>query len=215
MSTTYSPASSTELQPGSRDRVLKNLLGIPRVREMEDAELRAYMDAERVLLRRFDSRHRFTATDVDEIHRVFLGRIYEWAGSHRQVNLSKGGFPFASAHALASLMREFERDTLAVATPCQSNDIGEVARRIATVHVELLLIHPYRDGNGRTPRLLATLMAYQAGFPGIDFSFIGSRGRMFGRYVEAIHAGLDRNYSPMQAIVLKALTRARRLASPA
>ena len=41
---------------------------------------------------------------------------------------------------------------------------------------------------GLRGRLLATLMAHQAGSPGIDFSFIGSRGREFegaGRKTDA------------------------------
>ena len=69
--------------------------------------------------------------------------------------------------------------------------IFRIARQVAAVHAELLLIHPYRERNGRTARLLATFMAYQAGQPGIDFGFIGSRGKQFDRYVAAIHAGLN------------------------
>ena len=34
---------------------------------------------------------------------------------------------------------------------------------IAMVHTELLLIHPFRDGNGRLARWLADIMAAQAG----------------------------------------------------
>ena len=54
-------------------------------------------------------------------------------------------------------------------------------------------------------------MAYQAGQPGIDFGFIGSRGKQFDRYVAAIHAGLNRDYEPMTGIMLEALERAKKL----
>ena len=109
-------------------------------------------------------------------------------------------------------MRELEQYTLAKNTPCGGSSLFAVAEKIAIVHVELLLIHPYREGNGRTARLLATLLAYQAGLPGIDFGFIGSRGKQFVAYVGAIQAGLDRDYRQMRDIVLKALRRGQRLA---
>lgn len=39
---------------------------------------------------------------------------------------------------------------------------------MAVVHAELMLIHPFRDGNGRCGRR-ATLMGLQAGLPILDF----------------------------------------------
>lgn len=40
---------------------------------------------------------------------------------------------------------------------------------IAIVHGELLFIHPFREGNGRTARLLANLMCRKAGYDGLMF----------------------------------------------
>jgi cell filamentation protein len=199
-----------DFQPGSRKKVLRNRLGITHVRDIEDAKLAAYLKAEEALIRKHTADHRFTVEDINGIHRLFLGEIYDWAGRYRDVNLSKGSFPFASAMAIPSALRNFERRILSIHTPCRSGKLEDVAYTIAIVHVEFLLIHPYREGNGRTARLLATLMAYQAGLPGLDFGFIGSRGREFGRYVAAIHAGLIENYRPMAEIMKRAITRALR-----
>ncbi len=54
---------------------------------------------------------------------------------------------------------------------------GEVARAaviraLAETHVELALIHPLREGNGRLAPVLSTLMALQAGLQVLDFSVI-------------------------------------------
>ena len=195
-------------QPGSRKRVLRNKLHIIHVGDIEDAELAAYLRVEQTLVREYTAVHRFTVEDVNHIHRLFLGEIYDWAGRYRNVTLSKGGFPFASAMVIPQVMREFERRTLARYTPCPATAVDTIAECIAVVHAEFLLIHPYREGNGRTARLLATLMAYQAGMPGLDFGFIGSRGREFERYISAIHAGVREDYHPMTAIMNRALTRA-------
>ncbi|NTU98328.1 MAG: cell filamentation protein Fic, partial [Chlorobiaceae bacterium] len=53
----------------------------------------------------------------------------------------------------------------------------------ATVHLELLFIHPYREGNGRTARLVATLMALQAGYNGFNWEIAEER---FADYIKAI-----------------------------
>ena len=203
--------SATEAhQPGSNGKVLRNLLGITTVRAMEEAELAGAIEAEHILIGTYHQHHRFTRKDIDRIHKLFLGKIYSWAGTYRDVNMSKEGFVFAAARAIPQLMLDLERNVLARHTPCIGATLKEIAGSIALVHAELLLIHPYRDGNGRMARLLATIMAYQAGLPGIDFGFIGGRGKEYDRYTAAVRAGVRNDYAPMTAIVLRALTRALR-----
>lgn len=64
------------------------------------------------------------------------------------------------------------------------------------MHTELVLIHPFREGNGRVARILATLMGLQAGLPALDFS--GIRGRRRKEYFAAVQAGVARDYRPME-----------------
>ncbi len=70
------------------------------------------------------------------------------------------------------------------------------------VHVELILIHPFREGNGRLSRLLADVMAVQAGFQPLDYE---SWTQHPEQYIAAIHAGLNLNYEPMKYWVNEAL----------
>lgn len=65
-------------------------------------------------------------------------------------------------------------------------------------HCELVLIHPFRDGNGRVARLQATLMALQAGLPLLDFS--GIKGRTRQAYFAAVRTSMGRDYEPMREI---------------
>ena len=208
ISSKYTADYASEYQPGSNNRVLRNKLGITHTREIEDAELEGYINAERTKLSEFAIDQRISLEDIDHLHRLFLGNIYQWAGKYRTVNISKDGFPFASAHALPAAMKEFEKKILEPNTPCNGPPPEKIASNIAIVHAELLLLHPYREGNGRTARLLATLMAYQADLKGIDFGFIGGRGKNFNAYIGAIHSAVKRNYLPMQKIITEALRRA-------
>ena len=70
-------------EPGSRGRVLKNLLGIKKKREMDIAEAREQLRAMADLVVLCDRNHRFTASDICNMHRIWLNGIYDWAGKYR------------------------------------------------------------------------------------------------------------------------------------
>lgn len=60
----------------------------------QDADAKAESDALLALqewaLGHYPANHRFTAGDICELHRRWLGDIYVWAGEYRTVNLEKG-----------------------------------------------------------------------------------------------------------------------------
>lgn len=182
-------------EPGSHGRVLKNLLGITSKREMDRIEGREQVRALEKLASLYDKDHRFTAADICRIHKVWLGSIYSWAGRYRQVNVKKDGFPFATALHIPKLMKGFEDGPLRTFTPCRPAAPDDLAKALAAVHVELVLIHPFREGNGRVARLLAVLMGLQAGLPALFFDRLSGPRRR--EYFAAVRAGLDRNYEPM------------------
>lgn len=201
-----------QFEPGSRGRVLRNKLGIKSKREMDEAESVALKTSTDKLLGMYDAGHSFTAEDIRTMHKVWLGDIYEWAGEYRQVNVSKGDFHFAAAKQVASVMSSLQKDFLHNHTPCNFKSPERVIKALAEVHVELLLIHPFREGNGRVARLLAIFMALQAGRPPLDFTAIV--GKKKKDYIVAVQAGMDRKYKPMEMIfesVIRKTLKAREL----
>lgn len=199
-----------QFEPGSRGKVLKNLLGIKRKNEMDEVEARDQLRALRDLIAIYHEAHVFTATDLCKIHRTWLGPIYSWAGEYRQVNISKDEFPFAAAREILKLMAELESGPLRQFTPCRSGSDELVVKALATVHTELMLIHPFREGNGRAGRLLAILMGLQAKLPPLDFS--GIKGKKRQQYFAAVRAGLGRDYEPMERIFSDVVRRTRQAA---
>lgn len=134
-----------EFEPGSRGRVLRNLLRITRVRDMNLAESQALEIAQDMALERFDADHRFTARDVCELHAMWLGAIYPWAGEYRSVDIGKGGFQFAHARLIPGLMAGLERGVLRRHTPCRPAAFGlqpDVGARKTHLHSR----HPCGDG---------------------------------------------------------------------
>ena len=194
-----------QFEPGSNELVLRNRLGIVSSKEMDDAEARALERTMAGLVVQYSQKHQFTAQDLRAIHKNWLGEIYEWAGEYRQVNVSKGDFPFAAAARVPSLMEKFERDQLAEYTPCDFSERADVVRALAETHVELVLVHPFREGNGRLARVLSTLMALQAGLPLLDFGPI--TGERKETYFAAVQAGLDKHYKPMEQLFAEIIER--------
>lgn len=182
-------------EPGSHGRVLRNKLGIKSKREMERIEWEAQIKALSEIAGLYGKTHRFTAKDICKIHKVWLGDIYEWAGKYRKVNVGKGDFQFAASAYIPRLMEDLENGPLKKSTPCNFKTLDEIVTAIAIVHVELVLIHPFREGNGRAARLLADLMVMQADYPPLDYTDL-EKGK-WKQYIAAIHAGLNRDYEPM------------------
>ena len=191
-----------EFEPGSNGQVLRNLVGITLSSDMDELELELLgLLYDAVLLDDMPT-GQITVQDLVNWHRRWLGNVYGWAGQYRQVNMSKGDFLFAAAPQIPRLMADFERNALARWTPCSGQTPDHLAEAIAITHVELILIHPFREGNGRLSRLLADVMAVQAGRDPLDYSSWDSEKK---RYIGAIHAGVTGNYRPMQACVSQAL----------
>lgn len=91
---------------------MRNLLGITRVRGMEEAESQALGLAQDDTVWMFAADHRFNAKDICNLHSMWLGPIYAWAGRYRSVNISKAGFQFEHAPLIENLMADLEQNSL-------------------------------------------------------------------------------------------------------
>lgn len=140
-----------QFEPGSRGRVLRNLLGIARKREMDRAEAEAQLLAFDRFSSCFMTDHKFTTADIVVMHRVWLGGIYPWAGKFRQVQVSKSGFLFAAPTQIPRLMAELETGPLRKHTPCLHASRERVIEGLAETQVELVLITPSATGTADSP----------------------------------------------------------------
>jgi len=195
---------NSEFEPGSRRRVLRNTQSITSTKRASAIESDLLVVAQQESLTYVETATRFTPNLLAKMHKLWLGSFYPMAGEYRVVDLSKGGFTFCHALYVPEQMERFGVKELARCTPC-AGPISEVAEKLAIVHAEFLMIHPFRDGNGRLARWLADLMALQAGHPAPDYSLEGARRK---DYFAAVRRGFLGDYGPLAALFVSWIERA-------
>ena len=194
--------AEAECEPGSNGLVLRNLLSITDPEEMANVEQGLLRQLYEAVLTDSCSQGRLTTRMLTAWHCRWLGNVYAWAGAERTVNVSKDGFAFATAVFIPDLLREFQRQQLDVLTPCRPTSVDELLYALSSVHVELILIHPFREGNGRIARLVCDVMAVQAEVGPLDYE---EWDRRPDDYFAAIRAGVGRDLEPMKQLFRRAL----------
>ena len=81
-----------------------------------------------------------------EIHKYIFDDIYDFAGKIRTVNLSKGNFRFAPLMYLETAIKNVDK--------MPQNTFDEIVEK----YVEMNIVHPFREGNGRSMRIWLDMM---------------------------------------------------------
>lgn len=100
-----------------------------------------------------------TEYDILEIHKIVLSGIEdEYAGRYRDVRVKIAGSDvvFPNHTKIPELMAIFVS---------KINNEQDPIKKALYAHYELVTIHPFIDGNGRSARLLMNLLLMQNGFP--------------------------------------------------
>ncbi len=103
------------------------------------------------------------------IHRFLFCDLYDWAGQMRTINLSKKGTAFVPtaeiepcADACFKRLAEFSGEGLSH---------HELAEEVADFYHTVNMLHPFREGNGRTQRVFFTQWIRSLGYD-LDWSSV-------------------------------------------
>ncbi len=141
--------------------VLANKLGITSTARLNavEGQFSAFREAQLIdkpIKGGFDLEH------LNRIHKHLFQDVYSWAGQPRTVDIAKGGDQFGhhaqienyTTKLLAGLAREnYLRET----------NPQQFAERAGHYMGELLAVHPYREGNGRSTRAFINEVARESG----------------------------------------------------
>lgn len=83
---------------------------------------------------------------LQQIHAYLFGGLYDFAGKIRNKNISKGGFTFANCLHFPTVIPTIER--------MPETTLDEIADK----YVEMNVLNPFMEGNGRSTRIWLDLM---------------------------------------------------------
>ncbi len=135
------------------------------VAEREITSLRLAFAKAQPIGGRFDLKH------LQKIHKALFSDIYTWAGKLRHVNIAKGN-QFCLAMNLQTyadnLFHKLEQEHYLI--DCKES----VPHKLAYYLSEINVLHPFREGNGRTQRIFIEYLAMVAGYE-VDFSEVSPK----------------------------------------
>lgn len=188
--------SEGEYQPYSDGKVLLNRLGL---KDPEDMNIVETELLEALYIQVFDDfPEELTFRTLCRWHRAWLGNVYSWAGQYRTVDMAKPDIRFASPLQIRRLAEEFEAKYLYRFDELPDLDDDQLFALLGEAHVEFILIHPFREGNGRISRLLLDVMAVKAGAQPLDYT-LWDKHKDF--YFKSIQAGRDGDYQHIQRLI--------------
>ena len=156
----YGSTGSNDCYSGTD--VLKNKLGMKDANILEEHET-AITYIRQLELIQDPINGSFDLTHLQKIHRHIFRDIYDFAGKIRVVGLSKGTTPFCNPPYIEQnaekLFNELQNENLSPGISKKA-----LASRLAYYMSEINIIHPFREGNGRTIREFIHCLALHCGY---------------------------------------------------
>jgi len=129
-----------------------------------------------------------TIKGLQQIHAYLFGGLYDFAGQIRKLNISKGGFTFASVAYLDKTLASIEQMP------------ETTVEQIVAKYVEANVAHPFMEGNGRATRIWLDLILKKNLSLCVDWSKIDKTA-----YLNAMKKSVV-DYSDILQLIASALT---------
>ncbi len=184
------------LSPSQVEDVLKGGGGFPG-RERDETEVRNYYRALEFVTNQGKKKQCFTEVIIRTIHGLILHGKQKATKYRDGQNVIRDGRTGAIVYLPpeAQDVRRLMKNLIAWIGEELSQDEFPIPVVAAVAHYQFATIHPYYDGNGRTARLLTTLILHQGsyGLHGI-YSLEEYYAKHLGGYYEALTVGPSHNY---------------------
>lgn len=179
-----------------KSNVLKNKLNIKDAEELRTAEREiTALKTSQAMINRIKGK--FDFPHLKKIHYFLFCDIYDWAGEIRTVNISKGN-QFCRCDYIEEQMNNLLAK-LKSENYLKNLDKENAAKRLAYYLSEINVIHPFREGNGRTQRLFIEHLSHSIGYQ-LNFMQITKE-----EMLEASVRSFALDYTLMEQIIYKAL----------
>lgn len=115
---------------------------------------------------------KFDLSHLQEIHKQIFKDVYEWAGNTRTVDMVKGSGDTKTVFTYVENIQKqsnIVKDIVIEANYGRGQTKQEFAKTLTNVYASVNLMHPFREGNGRTTREFINDLSKHAGYE-LDYS---------------------------------------------
>jgi Fic-DOC domain mobile mystery protein B len=157
--------------------------------ELNEAEQSNILEAEEWALSR--KRDVLSGRFLDDLHKRMFGRVWRWAGEHRQSNKNIG----IDAYLIPTEIRQLLEDC----NYWTENTIYEHDEIAARFHHRLVWVHPYPNGNGRHARLATDLLLVALGRKRFSWGRVNliDASKTRSEYIAALRAADKHDIEPL------------------
>lgn len=173
-------------------------------------EKEGVVKAQQYILRLSKSKVNITPELICRVHKEGFHFIFPvWAGEFRKVNVKVGSYDPPHFDQVSQLVKSLCDDLserskyLSSENNNEERFLDEVIPLLAWFQHRIVWIHPFKDYNGRIARLLTNLLALNLNLPII--SIRAETGRDRKRYIEAMKAADNHDYSKLEDLIAEAL----------
>ncbi|HEM8293742.1 Fic/DOC family protein [Providencia vermicola] len=176
--------------------VLINLLNIQDINLLEEAEVAFTMERYLSYQSNLSTLTQFDFSHLKFLHFYLFQDLYAWAGKVRDIDISKGNTRFCTFSRI-----EPEAKKLFDTIPKLEDhlNVADLIKDLAHLFCELNLLHPFREGNGRTLRFFFEEMLFVLGYD-IKWPAISQQD-----WINANIAGVYLDLKPLIAIFTSAV----------
>lgn len=159
-------------------KILKNKFNIKDLNKLSKLE-NSIVVTKLAYLHDYGMDEEFDSNHLCKLHEFLFSDVYEFAGKYREVDMFKKYGGFTEYQLIDSeverITNEYKNKEILVSS------VFDIAKFLADYYYELIMIHPFREGNGRTIReFIRQFTSYK--FPGytIDFTKMNKNNLLLG-----------------------------------
>ncbi|WED24055.1 Fic family protein [Vibrio sp. JC009] len=141
--------------------VLINILNIRDAEELEEAEVAFTTERYRTYQSDINELNQLDFSHLKHLHLYLFQDLYSWAGKVREIDISKGNTRFCT---FSRIEPEAEKLFKIIPTLSSVASTTELIENLASLFCELNLLHPFREGNGRTLRFFFEELLFVLGY---------------------------------------------------
>ena len=133
------------------------------------------------------------------LHMLLFGELFSWAGEVRSIDISKGDTRFCSCSFIEKEANKLFKN-LAAENYLADTEYDDFIEKLAEYYCDINVLHPFREGNGRTQRMLFEHICINSGY-NINFA-----GVSVDEWISANISGFHCDYTEMESILKRCVS---------